>query len=56
VYQRRLLDEGHAQNMKVMLFRGGYLGWRSVDNESQACTERNEEAGHPATAVVLTSV
>jgi hypothetical protein len=40
VLERRLLDEGRAQKMKVMLVRGGYLGGRSLDDHGEAYTER----------------
>ena len=40
VRERRLLDEGRAGSMKVMLVRGGYLGGRSLDDHGEAYTER----------------
>jgi len=40
LFKTRLLDEGRAQNkMNVMLFRGGYLSGRSLDDRGAAYTE-----------------
>ena len=38
-YQRRLMDEDRARNMKLMLLRGGYLGGKSLDDNGEAYTE-----------------
>jgi hypothetical protein len=35
----RLLDEGRQQTMKTFLFRGGYLGGKSLDDDGQAYSE-----------------
>ena len=34
-YERRLLDESRAQNMRAFLARGGYLGGRSLGDQGQ---------------------
>ena len=37
--KRRLVDEDRAQNMKVWLVRGGYLGGKSLDDHGAEYTE-----------------
>jgi len=37
--KRRLVDEDRAQNMKVWLVRGGYLGGKSLDDRGAEYTE-----------------
>jgi hypothetical protein len=40
LYRTRLLDEGRAQSrMNTFLFRGGYLGGRSLDDRGEAYAE-----------------
>jgi hypothetical protein len=39
-FQRRLMDEDRARNMRVFLLRGGYLGGKSLGDDGQAYTER----------------
>jgi hypothetical protein len=38
-FQRRLMDEDRARDMKVFLLRGGYLGGKSLGDEGEAYTE-----------------
>jgi hypothetical protein len=38
-FQRRLMDEARAGNMKLFLARGGYLGGKSLDDRGEAYTE-----------------
>jgi hypothetical protein len=38
-FQRRLMDEGRARNMKAFLLRGGYLGGKSLGDAGEAYTE-----------------
>ena len=37
--ERRLLDEDRARAMTMFLFRGGYLGGKSLDDQGEAYTE-----------------
>ena len=38
-FQRRLMDEARAGNMKLFLARGGYLGGKSLDDHGEEYTE-----------------
>jgi len=40
VLERRMLDEGRARKMKVMLVRGGYLAGKSLNDHGEAYSER----------------
>jgi hypothetical protein len=39
-FERRLVDEDRAQKMKIFLFRWGYLGGKSLDDQGEAYSER----------------
>jgi len=39
-FERRLIDDDRARQMKVFLLRGGYLGGKSLDDQGEAYTER----------------